>query len=175
MFGDVVDYMLCLDLLRNVSERTGCDVHSYVLMGNHLHLLLTPQEPLSPARMMQRVGLSYVRYFNKRYGRTGTLWEGRYRSSIVNSQRYFFACSRYIELNPVRAQLAQTPNTYRWSSFHRNATGETDILVKPHPLYSELGSGEDERQNAYLSLFANHIDTDAIAVLRSGYSGRRSS
>src|SRR3954471_7167052 len=115
-------------LLRRIGERTGCAIHAYVLMRNHVHLLLTVSEARSPSRMMQTLGRRYVRYFNDRVERTGTLWEGRFRSSVIDSERYFFQCSRYIEMNPVRAGLAMRPVDYPWSSYRCNALGAFDGL-----------------------------------------------
>ena len=116
--------------------------------------------------MMQSVGLNYVRYFNHRYKRTGTLWEGRYRSTLIQSHSYFLTCSRYIELNPVRAQIAENPAAYQWSSFRHNAAGHADALVTPHPLYRTLGTGDRERQRAYLALLESHIDPGAYDAIR---------
>lgn len=166
MFHDLSDYHHCMELLVKSSKHYGCAVHAYVLMGNHLHLLLTPETHDGPARMMQSVGLNYVRYFNKRNERTGTLWEGRYRSKLIHSERYFLACSRYIELNPIRALLAEHPSKYRWSSFHSNAKGEHDPLISPHDVYKKLGVTNQDRQAAYLTLFAMHLDSEAHEILR---------
>ena len=129
-----------LETLRKASRDSGCAVHAYVLMTNHVHLLLTPEDASGPARVMQAIGRQYVRYVNRRYGRSGTLWEGRFRSSVVGSERYLFACSRYIELNPVRAAMVSHPDQYRWSSYHRNAYGEADELITPHVSYRAIGA-----------------------------------
>src|SRR5690348_1132785 len=136
-------------LLRRLGERTGCAIHAYVFMTNHVHLLLTASEPRSPSRMMQMLGRRYVRYFNNRFERTGTLWEGRFRSSVIDSERYFFQCSRYIETNPVRAGLAMRPADYPWSSYRCNALGAFDSLVTAHPLYRALGDHDVTRCDAY--------------------------
>ncbi|MEP6779637.1 MAG: transposase [Gemmatimonadaceae bacterium] len=166
MFHDLSDYHYCMELLGKSSKKYGCAVHAYVLMGNHLHLLLTPEDRDGPARMMQSVGLNYVRYFNRRNERTGTLWEGRYRSKSIHSERYFLACSRYIELNPVRALLAEHPSKYRWSSFHSNANGKHDPLIRPHDIYQNLDVTIEGRQARYLALFAMHLDSEAHEILR---------
>ena len=120
-FHDDRDITHYREILLDSTRTLGCAVHSYVFMPNHVHLLLTPPDPSAPARLMQRVGARYVRYVNTVYGRTGTLWEGRFRSAIVDSDRYVLTCMRYIELNPVRAGLVREPELAKWSSFrYRN-------------------------------------------------------
>jgi putative transposase len=131
-----------------------------------VHLLLTASEARSPSRMMQALGRRYVRYFNDRFERTGTLWEGRFRSSVIDSERYFFQCSRYIETNPVRAGLATRPSDYRWSSYRCNANGAPDVLVTAHPIYRTLGDDDASRRDAYRALFASPLDTEAIDDMR---------
>src|ERR1700757_3980819 len=118
-FGDR-DYVRYLDELRELAPQLGCAVHAYCLMTNHVHLLLTPQTTDSCALLMKRLGQRYVQYVNGNYGRSGTLWEGRFRSAVVQSERYLLACSRYIELNPVRAAMVGHPRQYRWSSYRIN-------------------------------------------------------
>jgi putative transposase len=132
------DYMRYRDILHAASQRSRCAIHAYVLMTNHVHMLLTPEEDDGPSRMMQLIGSRYVPYVNSRVPRTGTLWEGRYRSSLVNSDRYLFTCSRYIELNPVRARMTDDPGHYLWSSYLHNARGVHDPLITPHDLYRGL-------------------------------------
>ena len=153
-------------LLRRIGERTGCALHAYVLMTNHVHLLLTVSEARSPSRLMQMLGRRYVRYFNDRVERTGTLWEGRFRSSVIDSERYFFQCSRYIEMNPVRAGLAMRPVDYPWSSYRCNALGAFDGLVTTHPLYRALGDHDGRRRDAYRALFASPLDPDVVEDVR---------
>ena len=160
------DFNLCSMLLHGVSERERCAIHAYVLMGNHLHLLATPKDKQSLARMMQSVGLTYARYFNHRYERTGTVFEGRYRSTTIQSERYFFECSRYIELNPVRASIVNNPGDYRWSSFASNVGTKTDALVTPHSLFHSLGNSVVERRATYLALFDVAIDPAIIDSIR---------
>jgi putative transposase len=135
-------------------------------MTNHVHLLVTGAERGSVSRMMQRLGRRYVAGFNRRYGRTGTLWEGRFKSSLVDSQRYLFACHRYVEMNPLRAAMVSHPGEYRWSSYRRNALGELNRLVTPHPLYIQLGSHPAERQAAYRGLFAERWAAEDLANIR---------
>lgn len=165
-FNATLDYRIFKLLLRQESRRADCAIHAYVFMRNHVHLLLTPDDARGPARMMQAIGTRYVRYFNRRYARTGTLWEGRFRSTLVDSQRYLFACSRYIELNPVRAQIVDRPGLYAWSSFRHNATGEPDAILTPHPLYLALGARGAERRSAYRTMFAEELGPDALEAIR---------
>jgi putative transposase len=127
-------------------------VHSYVLMGNHFHLLVTPQTADALPQMMQSVGRSYVRYFNDLHGRTGTLWEGRYKSTVIQTQRYLLACMAYIDLNPVRAGLSNDVADYDWSSYKHYIGRKIDKLVTPHPLYWELGNTPFAREAAYADL-----------------------
>lgn len=170
IFDDDQDCLVFRQLVLNYSKKLGCDVHSYVLMGNHVHLLVTPREPNSLSRFMQRVAMMYSRYFNKRYGRTGCMWEGRYGSSVIESARYYFTCCRYIELNPVRAQLAANPLEYRWSSFHRNALGTYDPLITPHSLYDALSENPRVRFARYQAIFSSHLDSHDIKAIRSATS-----
>ena len=165
-FRDDEDRQHYLAVLRHASERAGCAIHAYVLMSNHSHLLVTAGEALSPARMMQWLGSKYVRYFNRRYGRTGTLWEGRYRSSQIDSERYFLLCSRYIEMNPVRAGMVSEPAEYRWSSFRRNAGGQLDALVHQHAVYLALGRWSSARCDAYRALFDTPIALPVLDAIR---------
>lgn len=165
-FVDAHDYMRYRNVLREASARAGCEIHAYALMTNHVHLLVTPDHERGPAYMMQSVGRRYVRYFNDRFQRTGTLWEGRYRSTLIDSDRYFFACSRYVELNPVRAGMVPHPGAYRWSSFRCNADGEPDDLVTPHRLYRELGVEAVHREAAYRGMFAAEADVGAVDSIR---------
>ena len=166
VFGTRADCSAYLDFLHTASERTSCAVHAYVLMSNHIHLLVTPPQRESVAAMMQWLGRCYVRYFNRCYGRTGTLWEGRYKSTPVATERYFFTCSRYIELNPVRAGIVDHPAAYPWSSYRRNALGRADRMVTSHSLYRSLGPTEDERCAAYTELFAAHVDPAVVDAIR---------
>ena len=166
LFCEPADYCFFASLLLKSIENTRCALHAYVFMGNHFHLLLTPADAFGPSRLMQSVGLSYVRFFNRKYGRTGTLWEGRYRSTRIESQRYFFTCSRYIELNPVRALLIEHPGQYRWSSFSGNAIGTADALITPHPLYRALGGQLNARLCAYRELFRMHLDPAECQQIR---------
>lgn len=157
-------YLKCLD---EACTRYGCDVHSYVLMTNHVHLLVSPASEGSLPRTMQAVGRRYAQFINWRRERTGTLWEGRYRATLVNTDTYFLVCSRYIELNPVRANLAAGPGDYAWSSFRANACGGYDILVKPHALYLSLGTTRSARCAAYRALFEAPIEHAVLDAIRA--------
>lgn len=152
--------------LRAASERAGCAIHAYVLMTNHVHLLVTASDERSPARMMHYLGSGYVRYFNHRHDRTGTLWEGRYRSALIDSERYLLACSRYIESNPVRAGLVAHPDLYAWSSFRCNAYGAADVLITPHPVYAALGEPAARRPAAYRALFSSPTEPSVLDAIR---------
>jgi putative transposase len=165
-FVDDEDRACYLSALRHSSVDARCEIHAYVLMTNHVHLLVTAGEVWSPARMMQALGRRYVQHFNERYGRTGTLWEGRYRSSLIDSERYFLQCSRYVETNPVRAGLVIRPGEYRWSSFRSNAYGLTDALVRRHAVYLALGRWESNRREAYRALFEAPLDSTVIDAIR---------
>lgn len=159
-----VDHSCYLRWLRMAAEKYGCAVHAYVLMSNHVHLLATGVETGSLGHMMQSLGRRYVRYVNSRYGRTGTLWEGRYKASLIDSQNYLLTCYRYIELNPVRAGIVKAPGDYRWSSFHHNAQGAKDDLIRPHAAYLSLGKSQSARLRAYRELFGGAIDDDIQAI-----------
>jgi putative transposase len=165
-FVDDVDRTRYLLALRRASNDARCAVHAYVLMTNHVHLLVTAGERQSPARMMQALGRRYVQHFNRRHGRTGTLWEGRYRSSLIDSERYFLQCSRYIETNPVRAGLVGGPGKYRWSSFRSNAYGQPNTLVRHHGVFLALGGSDSTRRDAYCALFERPLDTGVIDEIR---------
>ena len=160
------DFTCYRETLSSASQRYECAIHSYVFMPNHVHLLITARDASGPSRMMQAVGRRFVRYVNTRYTRTGTLWEGRFWSSVVNSERYFLACSRYIELNPIRARMVDAPDEYRWSSYHRNALGVSDRLITPFALYEELGARPVDREAAYRALFDDPLTQETLDAIR---------
>jgi putative transposase len=165
IFKTTADYQRMLNLLEEHSRVQGVDVHAYVLMGNHLHLLLTPQKDQALPKMMQAVGRSYVQTFNKVHGRTGTLWEGRYRSTLIQTDSYLLACMVYIDLNPVRAHLVAQPQDYAWSS-HLHYTGrKTDRLITPHALYWTLGNTPFAREAAYAELVHAGVSQDQQGAL----------
>jgi len=153
-FFSEVDYERYLRDLREISMHEGCEIHAYVLMTNHVHLLVTPTHTGQIARMMQSLGRRYVRYVNERYHRTGTLWEGRYKACLVGTDQYLLRCYRYIEFNPVRAAMVARPEDYRWSSHRCNAFAASDSLVRPHPAYIALGAHSEQRCAAYRTFAA---------------------
>jgi putative transposase len=152
--------------LRDVMVAAGCAIHAYALMTNHIHLLVTPITRESASDLMRRVGCRYVNYFNRRYRRTGTLWEGRFRSSLVQSSTYFIACSRYIDLNPVRAGLVENAAEYEWSSYRHLALGAPDDLIRPHDEYQELGETPDERRVRYQAICDDGVSSRVAVAIR---------
>jgi putative transposase len=168
VFFSQADFRYYHESLREAAHKYSCEVHAYVFMTNHVHLLLTPHMEAGPSRMMQSVGRRYVRYVNIVYQRTGTLWEGRFKSAIIDSDQYLLTCSRYIELNPVRAGMVASPAHYRWSSYHHNALGRRDELIVPHRLYSEFHRDEGCRCRHYKSLFNGCFDQNVLTELRAG-------
>ena len=171
VFRDAADCERYLALLAEAAPNCGVAVHAYVLMTNHVHLLLTPNDDAGLSRLMQALGRRYVVWFNKRHARTGTLWEGRFRSSVIESERYLFACSRYIELNPVRAGMVSDPAEYRWSSYRHHIGLRPDPLIREHPLIWLLGNTPFERQAAYRQLFDQPGAAQEAEQLRAGVQG----
>jgi putative transposase len=167
VFADDVDRRQYLAWLLEASAAHGLDVHAYVLMDNHVHLLATPAGASSLSLAMQAVGRRYVRWFNRRHSRTGTLWEGRFRSSLVEADRYLLACQRYIEANPVRAGMAASVSDWPWSSHRHHAGLATDPLVRPHPAVWALGNTPFERESAYRRLFEEAVSQGEYELLRA--------
>jgi len=161
------DYRFYLDKLQDAAKKHACDIHAYVLMTNHVHLLVTPHTEDGISKMIQMLGRYYVQYFNYTYRRSGTLWEGRYKASLIDSDAYALTCYRYIELNPVRANMVAHPAAYPWSSYRANALGEHDALLTPHPLFLALGGSDHKRQAAYQALFAAVFDEQTLEEVRS--------
>lgn len=166
VFTRARDYRCYLDCLLEAMRRHDVSIHAYVLMTNHVHLLVSPGHAHALPQMMQMLGRKYVGWFNFQYQRTGTLWEGRYKATLVESEVYLFTCLRYIELNPVRACLVAAPADYRWSSHRANACGEGDSVVTPHPLYLGLGAHADERRHVYRRTFGQPEPKDAVNTIR---------
>ncbi len=160
------DYSRYLSDLGNALDRNLVRLHAYVLMTNHVHLLLTPMTEHAVSHAMQDLGRKYVPYMNATYRRSGTLWEGRYKASLVDSEAYLLTCMRYIEMNPVRANMLTHPGEYRWSSYASNAQGSKNKLIHPHPLYMALGDQENTRQEAYRELFRGHLDNADLHAIR---------
>ena len=166
IFGDEADYHAYAEWLREAATRHGCAIHAYVFMTNHVHVLLTPTHPSSLPKTFQSLGRRYVQYVNATYGRTGTLWEGRYRATLIDSDQYLLTCCRYIELNPVRAEIVAHPREYPWSSYHFHARGDADPLLTPHDLYQQLGRTAAARQRAYRELFRHHLSGETLDEIR---------
>ena len=161
------DYLRYLGCLARSAEQYDAQVHAFVLMTNHVHLLVTPSHNYSASRMMQNLGRSYVLAFNRIHERTGTLWEGRFRSFPVTTENYLFACYRYIELNPVRAGITKSPDEYPWSSYRTNALGAPNAVVQPREEWTDLGHTAKERCERYRQLFNTVLDEYVIAEIRA--------
>jgi putative transposase len=165
--------LVYLEMLRECAFDCNCAIHAYVLMTNHVHLLLSPGDGSSVSVMMKRLGCRYVLYFNRRHDRTGTLWEGRFHSSLVQDERYLMICYRYIELNPVRARMVEKPSDYPWSSHRANAFGREERLLTPHSLYTRLGGDPRTRQSAYQHLFSDALSDETMVQVRLASRGNR--
>jgi putative transposase len=161
-----IDYIRYLQDLREIARREGCTVHAYVLMTNHVHLLMTPGAAGRIGRTMQALGRRYVRYVNDRDGRSGTLWEGRYKACPVGDDRYLLQCHRYIELNPLRAKMVADPADYAWSSHRCHAVGIPDPLITPHPAMARLGRTGEERRRNYRELVMQAVDPEETDTIR---------
>ena len=164
-FIEPENYQFYLELWQEVSKRYGVAVHAYCLMTNHIHMLATPDRATSISETMKVVGSRYAQYINRKYQRTGTLWEGRHRASLVQSEKYFLACSRYIELNPIRAGMVKRPEEYRWSSYGANAWGDFCWLT-PHNEYLMLGRDGKERTFAYRESFRHQLSEHDLHLIR---------
>ena len=167
IFIDSADFQRTLALLQVNAQEQQVQIHAYVLMSNHLHLLLTPLQNDSLPKMMQAVGRSYVLYFNKRHGRSGTLWEGRYRSALIQTERYFLACMAYIDLNPVRVGMVAQAADYLWSSHGHYIGRQNEAWLSPHPLYWEMGNTPFAREAAYAAMVQSGIDQKQQQALTS--------
>lgn len=164
------DYLFYLHWLREGVKKYGCDIHAYALMTNHVHLLLTPHHPDAISRLMQSLGRRFVQYVNRVYRRSGSVWEGRFKASLIQAEEYLMTCYRYIELNPVRADMVRDPGDYRWSSYRWHGLGVSNELITDHPLYTTLGSDEAQRRAAYRALFRAHLDEEALSEIRKASS-----
>ena len=171
VFFDDDDFAQYRDWLIAAAEANRLTVHAYVLMTNHVHLLVTPAAADSLPRTMQTLGRRYVRYFNTCYRRTGTLWEGRYRAAPIDTEEYFIACCRYIELNPVRAHMVEHLRQYRWSSYRAHAEGRDDALAAFHPVLRWLGRSVEARQQTYRDLIKEKLDPGFVKALRAATNG----
>ena len=160
------DYRFFLEKLELACKQFGCLVHAYVLMTNHVHLLITPTTEQALSKTMQSLGRHYVRHFNDTYRHSGTLWEGRYKATLIDSEAYLLTCMRYIELNPVRARMVNMPEGYPWSSFCFNALGVENPLLSAHLEYVRLGADAMTRQTNYLALFNKDISERSLDEIR---------
>lgn len=160
------DYRYYLQSLSEGAHRYGCAIHAYVLMTNHVHLLATPGDDEGPSHMMRYLGSRYVQHVNYVYRRSGTLWEGRFKSSLIDSNRFLLTCYRYIELNPARAGMVAAPADYKWSSYGAHAHGRPDDLLRDHSCYLALGVNSEERQQAYRELFRHPVDDVSLKAIR---------
>ena len=160
------DHHAYLNYLHDACQRYAVSLHAYVMMTNHTHLLMTPQCKDGISLVIQSLGRRYVQYINHQYRRSGTLWEGRHKSSLVQADKYLLACYRYIELNPVRAGMVDYPGDYRWSSYAANAMGHSDKRLTLHPVYEALGQTQERRQHTYRELFSVALDKDMVHAIR---------
>ncbi len=169
VFFEADDYHAYLNWLSEAAERYDCKVHAYVMMTNHIHLLVTPKLINSISLMMQFLGRHYVPYINYTYGTSGSIWEGRYKANLIHDEEYLLTCMRYIELNPARADMVKTPSAYQWSSYSANGQGKDNALIQSHPLYQSLGRTKSKRIEAYTALFKGHINDDAMSNIRASW------
>lgn len=168
IFAADEDYQYYLQKLGDARQKYACKLNTYVLMTNHVHLLMMFYLDNGINKVMQYAGRYYVQYFNFQYQRTGTLWEGRYKATLLDSERYLLSCSRYIELNPVRAAMVKAPDAnYPWSSYQCNALGQPNHLINPHSIYKALSVDSDSRRLAYLALFDSYVQQADIEKIRT--------
>jgi putative transposase len=165
------DYLFFLDCLVKIAKRFRCALHAYALMTNHFHLLLTSELEAGPSLLMKFLGQRYVQYVNRTYRRSGSLWEGRFRSSLVQTERYVLGCYRYIEMNPVRASMVKHPIEYPWSSYAANAEGKPVAWLTPHGEYLALGLDDERRREAYRALFTTELDQQLLREIRVSTHG----
>ncbi len=165
VFFEEQDYQYFRDCLDAAAYNYGLKVHAYVLLPDRVHILATPGASDSVSRTVQSIGRNYVQYYNELYNGTGTLWEGRYRATVVDEKAYLLLCSRYLETAPVRDGLVKHPREYPWSSYARNAGGQADEVITPHREYQKLGASDSERAKAYRALFKRRIDADTLELI----------
>lgn len=165
VFLDAEDHQMFLRYLKDAARQFRVAVHAYVLMTNHVHLLASPSDLTGLARMMQWIGRYYVPYFNRKYDRSGTLWQGRYKAAVLDAERYFLICSRYIELNPVRANIVSKAAEYPWSSYRHHVGATRDPLITEHSLYWLLGNTPFAREAAYQSLIDETLSARDVTDL----------
>lgn len=166
IFFSEQDYTFFLDVLQEAKSKHPCYIYSYCFMKNHFHLLIEPKEKDNISLLMKLLGAKYVHYINRTYKRTGTLWEGRYRCSMIDRELYFLTCLRYIEMNPVRAGIVSLPELYRWSSYRVRAFGENNQIIDLDPWYKGLGKDAQERQFIYRKFFRNSLPDSNLDLIR---------
>jgi putative transposase len=166
VFFEDEDYKAYAFWMKEAAAKYDVAIHAFVLMTNHVHILLTTQHGSNVSQFMQHIGRCYVPFINHKYGRSGSIWEGRFKSSLVQSDRYFLAVMRYIELNPVRANMVEHPVLYRWSSFHHNSGTKQFSFISTHSVYNELGRNVEERTRNYLRLFEQQLDSREISAIQ---------
>jgi len=167
VFFENADYFAYLKWVEEAADRYECDIHAYVLMTNHVHFLVTPNNKQSVSQMMQHIGRCYTPYINYTYGTSGSIWEGRFKASLIQDEQYLLTCMRYIELNPVRANMISNPAQYRWSSYRCNAQGKENQLITQHSLYQRLGRTKHDRCESYKALFKAHLDPEDLMGIRA--------
>lgn len=156
------DFQCYLKHLAVGLKRYDTALHAYCLMSNHVHLLMTPAHEDSISRTIQHMGRHYVLWFNRKYQRSGTLWEGRHKGKVIVDDRYLLACYRYIEMNPIEAGIVRSPEQYRWSSYSSNALGDGDLMLTAHSIYQELASSDEQRQRQYRMLFEEALKEKSL-------------
>ena len=171
VFSSPKSYEFYVRKLYNACDQYGCRVHAYVLMTNHIHLLITPSSKSALSQTLQMTGRHYVPFFNRLTDRTGGLYESRYRSTVVDSEAYLLTCMRYIELNPIRAGMVEHPADYRWSSYGANALGQRDELVSPHPIFLRLAPSSEQRQKDYRAIFRQKLSPSVLDEIRQSTNG----
>jgi putative transposase len=155
-----------LGLLDELADMYACRIHAYVLMTNHVHMLMTPDRVDGPSLLMKHLGQRFVQYINRKHNRTGPLWDGRFKSCLVDTETYLMRCYRYVEMNPVRAGMVECPEQFEWSSFRANGLGESSLFVRPHDIYLRLGTGNGSRLAAYRSLFLQPLTARELQRIR---------
>ena len=160
------NYQLYFELLRDILPRYGATLHAYCLMTNHVHLLMSPGNEESISNTMKVLASRYAYALNKTHKRSGTIWEGRHKASVVDSEAYLLKCYRYIELNPVAAGMVKRPEEYKWSSYHYNARGDASAVITPHEEYLRLGREPEERRHAYRELFKTNLSEQDLHAFR---------
>jgi len=165
------DYQFYLEWLKEYADKTECHINAYVLMTNHVHLLVSTKKAEALGALMKALGQRYTQYVNKMYKRSGTLWEGRYKSCPIQAETYLLACQRYIELNPVRANMVGHPAEYKWSSYATNAQGDKNLIIQPHAIYKALGLDAASRRAAYRELFRYSLDIGVVDEIRKATNG----